>query len=167
MKKRILLVLSLIFSISTIASAQVKTVTNAELEKFRQKRVAAEKEYLATYAERGLPSPQQLEKERLEEKLRADERWAQIEKEKSDAADEDQSPLQILVLPASNDYRSDGAVTNRNYFYGATPYFYTGGYYNLPRYRSNYDRRRRYWRKNTIRPPKPIRPPRIFRQRSW
>lgn len=39
MKKQIAVLLSLIFSLSVVSIAQTKTVTNADLEKFRQKRL--------------------------------------------------------------------------------------------------------------------------------
>ncbi len=41
MKKQIVVILGLIFSVSAVVFAQTKTVTNADLEKFRQKRLAS------------------------------------------------------------------------------------------------------------------------------
>ena len=64
------------------ASAQRKTITNADLEKYRQERLAAEKDYRDNYASRGMPSPEELEKrrelsriaaEKLSERLRSEE----------------------------------------------------------------------------------------------
>lgn len=43
-------------------SAQVKTVTNADLEKFRQERLKNEKDYRENYARLGLPSPEELQR---------------------------------------------------------------------------------------------------------
>lgn len=61
MKKQILLVLSLILGLTAMNFAQGRrTVTNANLEKFRQTREQADKEYRATYEQRGLPSPEEL-----------------------------------------------------------------------------------------------------------
>ena len=170
MKKRILLLLSLIFSITAIAAAQTRTVTNAELEKFRQKRLAAEKDYRETYAERGLPSPQELEKQVADDKQRWAERWAQIEKEKFDLDRYAQPQMQILLVNPTSEYLVPPTYSNSagSNFYVSTPYFNSGGYYNWRRYRSNNTRRSNYWRNNTlppIRPPKPIRPPRIYGDR--
>jgi hypothetical protein len=62
MKIQILLLLSLIFAVSLLGSAQTKTVTNADLEKYRQRREKADADYLATYKQRGLPSPEELKR---------------------------------------------------------------------------------------------------------
>ncbi len=40
--------------------AQNKTVTNADLEKYRQARLAAEREYRENYERLGMPSPTEL-----------------------------------------------------------------------------------------------------------
>src|ERR1051326_5235283 len=87
--KNIAVVVCVIFSFAALAAAQVarKTVTNADLEKFRQKRVASEQEYRDTYAAKGLPSPEELRAQsdarvkatlELAEKIRAEE----LEREK-------------------------------------------------------------------------------------
>ncbi len=60
MRRRILFVLGLVFAFSTIAFAQIKSITNADLEKFRQKRLKAEKELRENYREMGFPSPEEL-----------------------------------------------------------------------------------------------------------
>lgn len=55
------------------ASAQnnsAKTITNSDLEKYRQVRVKADDEYRRTYAEKGLPSPEELEKREEERQKR-------------------------------------------------------------------------------------------------
>jgi TolA-binding protein len=164
MKKRILLILSLIFSVAAVALAQTKTVTNADLEKFRQKRLEAERDYRENYAKLGFPSPQELEKQIAEEQRELGElsdrlRAERLERERTEAL-----KAQIDWLASQNNSQQSQTTTRveRNYFYGVAPYFY---YYNLPRYRPNYNRRKRYWRSNNlppIRPPKPIRPPRSF-----
>jgi hypothetical protein len=170
MKKRILVFLSLIFSISAVTFAQTKTVTNTDLETFRQKRLAAEKDYRENYARLGFPSPQELEKQLAEDKLELAElserlRAQRLERERTNALDAQNNLLenQNYLLQTQTGTRAE-----RNYFYGVAPFVYLPyNFYNLPRYRSNY-RNRRNWRSNRmppIRPPKPIRPPRIFRDR--
>ena len=70
MKVKILFLLC--FSILAVfpAMAQTRSVTNADLEKFRQKRMKAEKDYRENYAKMGFPSPEeldwQIEKSRVE-----------------------------------------------------------------------------------------------------
>ena len=72
--KRIALVLCAVFSCTVIGSGQrwygpARTVTNADLEKYRQERVAAAREYESTYVERGQPSPSEIDM-RNEERVR-------------------------------------------------------------------------------------------------
>lgn len=71
--KRIALVLCAVFSCTVIGSAQrygaTRTVTNADLEKFQQERIAAAREYESTYVERGQPSPSEIDS-RNEQRIR-------------------------------------------------------------------------------------------------
>ena len=64
MKKRLVFVLCSIFIAVGFVSAQTarRTVTNADLEKFRQKRLAAEQNYRDNYERLGFPSPEELQK---------------------------------------------------------------------------------------------------------
>ncbi|HEV7642911.1 MAG TPA: hypothetical protein VGO50_03130 [Pyrinomonadaceae bacterium] len=62
-----------VFISAVCASAQnnsAKTITNADMEKYRQERVKADDEYRRTYAEKGLPSPEELEKREEERQQR-------------------------------------------------------------------------------------------------
>ncbi len=62
-----------VFISAVCASAQnnsAKTITNADLEKYRHERVKADDEYRRTYAEKGLPSPEELEKREEERQQR-------------------------------------------------------------------------------------------------
>jgi hypothetical protein len=60
--KKITAVLIVVFSVVFVAEAQraVRTVTNADLAKFRDRRVAAEQEYRDNYERLGMPSPEEL-----------------------------------------------------------------------------------------------------------
>lgn len=86
MKSKIWLMFGLILVFSGTAMSQAKTVTNADLEKFKQKRLQAEAEYRAKYKELGMPSPEELEKRNIEDKQRLTElsekiRYEQRQKE--------------------------------------------------------------------------------------
>jgi len=63
MKKRLMFILCLSFIATVSAVAQNRTVTNSDLEKFRQKRLEAERDYRENYARLGFPSPEELEKQ--------------------------------------------------------------------------------------------------------
>lgn len=70
MKNRIWLAVGLIFVISSSAFAQTakRTITNFDLEKYKQQREKADAEYRATHKEKGMPSPEELEQQRQETK---------------------------------------------------------------------------------------------------
>ncbi len=61
MKKFAIVILSLTAAFSGFG--QTRTVTNADLEKFRQKRVESERQLKERYAEMGFPSPEQIERQ--------------------------------------------------------------------------------------------------------
>lgn len=79
MKKQIALFLGLIFSVSGAAFAQTPTVTNADLEKFRQKRIKAEREYRENYEKMGFPSPEELEAQIEQSRIERAELSARLE----------------------------------------------------------------------------------------
>ena len=166
MKKRILLLLSLIFSLAATGFAQqAKTVTNIDLEKFRAARLEAERDYAENYEKLGFPSPQELKKQIEEDGRRLRELSARLRAERLEREKTEAFADQINLLETQNEIvqsQNNRPVVRNNYYYGGaagTPYLYPSyGFYNY-RYRnnrSNYDRRRRYWRSNSI---PPIRPP--------
>jgi hypothetical protein len=73
MKKRLLFILCLSFIAAGSSFAQTRTVTNRDLEKFRQKRVAAEREYRENYEKLGFPSPAELERRREQSRDEAED----------------------------------------------------------------------------------------------
>lgn len=80
MKKLFIVILSLMTAIS--AFAQTKTVTNADLEKFRQQRVESEKNLRENYAKMGFPSPEELEKQNEQRRAELEEYSAQLSRQK-------------------------------------------------------------------------------------
>ena len=60
--KKIAVVFCVLFSLAMAVSAQTsrRTVTNFDLEKYRDQRIAAEREYRDTYAQRGMLSPDEI-----------------------------------------------------------------------------------------------------------
>ena len=62
--KRIAAVFALFAGVVVHSNAQSAPVTNADLEKYRAKRVAAEEELRQKYAEMGFPGPAELERQR-------------------------------------------------------------------------------------------------------
>jgi hypothetical protein len=80
------LIFGLIISLTVIGFGQARTVTNATLEKYQQKRLAAERDYRENYARMGFPSPEELERQKDEDmkarlELAEQLRQARLEKE--------------------------------------------------------------------------------------
>ncbi|MDQ6789017.1 MAG: hypothetical protein M3033_19615 [Acidobacteriota bacterium] len=141
MKKRLLFILCL-FSLTTGAAvAQTKNVTNADLEKFRQKRLQSEKEYREKYSKLGFPSPEELEKQNVESRRSLSELSQKIEAENADNQESFQSRAsflraQIASVEAQINYlRGElNRLPRQNLLLlsGYSPYAFGGGYYNAP-----------------------------------
>ncbi len=52
----------LVFTAAGSGTAQNKTITNADLEKYRQERLTAEREYRENHVRLGMPSPEELDR---------------------------------------------------------------------------------------------------------
>jgi hypothetical protein len=68
MKQKSLFIFFVIVVLSGFAIGQTQTVTGKDLEKFREKRLKAERDYRENYARLGFPSPEELERRRVEDK---------------------------------------------------------------------------------------------------
>ncbi len=127
-------VLVLIAVATTALSAQTKTVTNADLERFRDKRLQSEREYRQNYEELGFPSPEELERqrkesvidrERLAERLR-DERLQREQFESTFRSEYSSSPNTVIY------FNSESGGTR--YVYGYPVNRYRGRRYPFPGY---------------------------------
>ncbi len=152
MKKQAIFVLVLVFGISSFAFAQSKTVTNKTLEKYRQKRLQAERDLQENYAEMGFPSPEEMERqneessrerselaqrlreERLQteslklerERINLDRQSIQTNNAQDNYSQDNYSPAYSYPNPAFIDYSR----------YGSTSYVYPG-YYGRGVFRGN------------------------------
>ena len=82
MKQRLLFVFCLIFGIGGFVAAQGKLVTNADLERYKQDRLKAEREYRENYARLGLPSPEELDRRREQSRLETEQLSAKLRAER-------------------------------------------------------------------------------------
>ena len=135
MKKQIVVFLGLIFAFSSVAFAQMKTVTNADLEKFRQKRLEAEREYAENYKKLGFPSPEQLKEQRVKDQkdliafsqeleTRRIQREA-IQKEQEIQTLRAQNEFLQTLLNNSNNQSNENNVQYLPYYnYGYPPFYY-------------------------------------------
>lgn len=123
------LIIGLILTSAVIGFGQTRTVTNVELEKYQQKRLAAERDYRANYERLGMPSPEDLDRQRdadMKSRMELAEqlRQARLEKERLEL---EQRSIESAQLEA------ESAAIEVNEFYGG----YAGGYgfYDLGRNR--------------------------------
>lgn len=143
MKMKLMFVLSIAFALFTSASAQNnRMVTNEDLEKYRQKRLAAERDYRENYEKMGFPSPEELERQieqsraersrlsaRLEaEKLQRDQ--LNLERERAEAQSRNLQYQTPLNQTYQNDYFSNAVYPNFNYGGFLTFPNFGGAYYN-------------------------------------
>lgn len=138
------LIFSSLFLISTLSAfAQTRTVTNADLEKYRQARVKAEREYRENYQRLGMPSPEELRRRNeesarkmteLSERLRLEE----AENERLNTFRQQSEAVQrqsfYYALPNNQIYY----VPNYLYGYPSSGY-YNNGYQNRV-FRQNYQK---------------------------
>jgi hypothetical protein len=145
MKERILLVLSLILVATGFVFAQTntrKTVTNADLEKFRQKRLQAEADYRANYKKLGMPSPEELDerenerRQRNAEFTRQDE-IARAQNENYLLARANELRTQIISVEAQINYLRGQSANQQSPYKGGTILYggaaVFGGYGGFPR----------------------------------
>ena len=134
---RIAAIFVLIVGAVVYLNAQTPTVTNADLEKYRQRRVAAEAELAQKYAQMGFPSPVELERQRnrdywdkieyaeklQKERLEREKKEAELKQMAYEAAMASQ-PIYVIVD------RQGTQTSDYNY----NPYPYYGNYPYYPNY---------------------------------
>ncbi len=149
MRVKILYLLCLSILSVVPAVAQTKSVTNADLEKFRQKRLQAERDYRENYAKLGFPSPEeldrQIEKSRVEREALAARLTAErLQREQAEAerAEIVRYNEQIRYLNSDDlTFRDSGYYTSypRTIFYGRRyPKHKPQNHYNYPNVRNGF-----------------------------
>jgi hypothetical protein len=141
MKKRFSFVLILSFLAVVSASAQTRTVTNNDLEKYRQKRVAAERDLRENYERLGFPSPAELERQIEQNRIERSELAARLRSETLERerlnlerwrAETDAQSRNVQIQIHNNLPRGD------NGFVGYAPNgFFNYPYFGFPKYRYN------------------------------
>lgn len=123
MKQRVLFFLCILLTLAGLASAQGKTVTNADLERFKQKRLQAEQNLKEYYAKIGLTQEEVEKREADEEKARAELssrlRAERLERERlaaeAEAREEAAAPVNVVVTNGIPDYSGYYLYGNRLY----------------------------------------------------
>ncbi|MCB1025071.1 MAG: hypothetical protein KDB79_11810 [Acidobacteria bacterium] len=133
MKRRVLFVLGLVFVFSGLAIAQTKTITNFDLEKYKQKRLQAEKELRENYRELGFPSPKEMEKQNAESRKEMAELSQRLRAERLAREALQYEQENRVIYSDSADQPAD--FINYQQYYGAT--YTTPNYYRTRVYRNN------------------------------
>lgn len=134
MKIRLLFILTLT-SITAFSAAaqQTRTVTNDNLEKYRQKRVAAERDLRENYERLGFPSPEESERQIERSRVERSELAARLRAENLE-----REQLDLERQRAENEARSRNyPVQTQNYASSEDDYFYnysSGGFYSFPNF---------------------------------
>jgi hypothetical protein len=124
MTKRSLFFLCLCFIVSSSAFAQAgKTITNADLEKYRQKRLQAEREYIENYEKLGFPSPEELSEQRAEREAENEEAILRRREERLETAGDFKAQAkalrtEIISVEAQINYVRSQFAANQSAFTG-------------------------------------------------
>ncbi len=123
----------LIFSAFAV-DAQTRTVTNADLSKFREKRLQSEKEYRENYEKLGFPSPEELDRQRAESLREREELADQLRRERLER-EQFESTFRSAYPEAPNTviYFNSESGGSR-YVYGYPVNRYRGRRYPFPSY---------------------------------
>jgi hypothetical protein len=124
MWQKLLFVFCLILISASTTFSQRHSVTNSDLERYKQKRLQAEREYRENYERLGFPSPDELERRREQSfketvELSARLRSARIERERIEAA-------QMALSRAASPYPQYYSVLPDNTIYSGgwiNPFF--------------------------------------------
>ncbi len=125
-----LFILSFILIAAITAFAQTKTITNADLEKYKQERLAAEREYRENYARLGFPSPEELAKRNEQSQRELSEYSARLRQER--LAEEYANSLQNQTnsMQTAPEYYPQNSRTNYFGYYPQSFGYFNNGYYN-------------------------------------
>lgn len=156
MKKRLFFILCAIFCVSVYSFAQTRTVTNSDLEKFRQKRLQAEADYRENYKRLGFPSPEELARQREQDSKELSELSERLTNERLEREamqrEDDFRRAQLEVMRSNSEAYSNQSVNYGNgyypsVYYGAYPYY---GYstYGYQNYGFQFYYGNRFWRRH-------------------
>jgi hypothetical protein len=131
--RRIAVVLSVVLALVIAGEAQVsntrasRTVTNTDLDRFKQTRLAAERDYRENYAQMGFPSPEELDRQNEQSRAEREELSAKLREERLERERISAERARAEAELAAAEGTLIQSATNDGYspFYG---YGYYGGY---------------------------------------
>lgn len=133
-------------------SAQQRTVTNQDLEKYRSARMLAEKDLRENYAKMGFPSPEELERQRIADAKALDVLSTRLRNERLErervhveqlqaaaaiaAADRSNEEVYAEDAPGFGGYSYDAGDGRYNHYWKANRRSYGGRYFSVQGYRA-------------------------------
>ncbi|MCU0240132.1 MAG: hypothetical protein MUC29_11885 [Pyrinomonadaceae bacterium] len=125
----------LILTLSIVVFGQRKTITNADLEAIKQKRIKAEQEYRENYKKLGMPSPEELEQREIERQQRLAESSRIANEKRQQNENYWQSQARILRSEiASVDAQINIIRRQISRVPNSQPVIYSYGYFPQPNY---------------------------------
>lgn len=132
MRKNILLIVGLIFISANAIAAQNRVVTNDDLEKYRQKRLAAERDLRENYERLGFPSPAELDKQIEQSKVERSELAARLRAEnlERERLDLERQRVELEANSRNLQYQTENSQRYEDNYssYG------TNGFYSFPNF---------------------------------
>jgi hypothetical protein len=140
--KKFAMLLGVVLSLSVFGFGQYrtytawKTITNTDLEAYKQKRLAAEKDYKENYEKMGFPSPEELDRQRdadmaVRMDLASQLRQARLEKERNDI-----ESARVIVeaerVAVEREAAQQAAEARESYSYGGYGGYGAGYGYSSP-----------------------------------
>lgn len=154
MKIRILHLVCFVTAAAVCVSAQIKSLTNSELEKYKEKRVAAERDLRENYARLGFSSPEELERRSAQSAAKLSELSARLSAESQERISF-QTEQRAKALSDRSYYRSAPENYNELYFWfdGRR---YRRTYRRPPYQQPGYFAGGQFWPSGSRTPPQPI-----------
>ena len=154
---KILYFVCFVFVVTVTAAAQSKTVTNSDLEKYREERVKAISDYRENYAKLGFPSPEALERRNEESRKVLAGVSAKIRTERQERERREAGTRFVQYYP--RDQRTEIVWINgypNYYYYYPNHYYYPDGRSQRVYQQPGYFAGGNFWPTGPKTPPRPI-----------
>lgn len=158
-----LFVFCFIAATAAVGSAQSKTITNADLEKYRQERVKAQVDLRDNYARLGFPSPEERERRNAQSAKEAEELSARLKQEEltRERLEAERSAAEIRAGQFYYRAPQQTQVLPSYYDNVYTYYWWNGRRYrvpriNLPYQQPGYFAGGQFWPTGPSSPPRPL-----------
>ena len=130
MFKKLLVLFAVLLGVSGMAAAQ-RSLTNADLEKYREARLRADRDYRQNYEKLGMPSPEELDRRRADHLYEVNQLASRLRTER---LEEERLDLQRYEAERAARVIASYGVPQSGQFYSDSFIYPYGGYFNNGRY---------------------------------